>query len=206
MQSAAACYLILLLSALSCASPKPAVVVATAPAQEERYYTLTEFDDLASLEAADVPKRVASYKLAPLTPSESYVRIDVYRRMEQAAHSGKPVYKQLLEVRGKAGREPGFVIYAEWKLSDPAKVPAFQDSRRELFQLRQELLDDFSFDVLTQNLTHPDQYLILGFYKSEDGLEQARNHPKIKEWAVNNGPASFSATDLFVPKRLKIFE
>lgn len=73
-----------------------------------------------------------------------------------------------------------------------------------LFNLRKELPENFSFDILTQNTSNPNQFLIPGFYKNEEGLEQARNLPVIKEWAKNNPPAKFSATDLFTPKRFRI--
>lgn len=171
---------------------------------ENVYFTFSENKNSDEFDTCFVKESIQHIKLVPLAPDFPYTRLDIYSEKKDALKNQKVVYQNILQVNGKSENQPQFVIYAEWKITDITKTESFIKSRLELFNLRKELLENFSFDILAKNLNTPDQYLIVGFYKSEEGLEQARNHPVIKEWAKNNPPAKFSATDLFTPKRFRI--
>lgn len=171
---------------------------------ENKYYTLTEYEDITSMQKSIPKNAINYYELIPLSGSDKFVRIDVFQELYQAEVDNQEIYQSLFKITGESEENPGFLIYAEWKLEDSTKINAFIKSRRTLFKLRQKLLPNFSFDILTKHLNKTNQYLILGFYKDETGLEQARNHPEIKKWAIGNSASHFSAKDLFSPKRFII--
>lgn len=197
-------YLILIsLFVLSCSAPNKTKGTFD-EGTENKYYTLTEYEDIISMQKS-VPQNATNYyELLPLSESDKFVRIDVFKELNQAKINNQDIYQNLFKVSGNSEDNPGFLIYAEWELEDPKKIDAFIKSRETLFNLRQKLLPSFSFDILTKHMNTSNQYLILGFYKDEEGLEQARNHPDIKKWATGNSASHFSAKDLFAPRRFII--
>ncbi len=171
--------------------------------EKNNYYQLSYFKSLEELNRTRPELAIKTFTASSLT-NDDYLRIDIFDSETKRSDQSNHLYKEEFKISGKAENEPGFLIFAEWQIQDEKLTESFIKSREELFELRQELLASFSFDILTRNLDRPNQYLILGFYKNEDGLEQARNNDTISEWAKENTASNYSAKDLFTPKRFKI--
>lgn len=138
-----------------------------------------------------------SFVLRSLNDPNSWVRFDTFEaeRLARAAHG--EVHRLLFEVKGPWTDAPSHAVYAAWQVSDPARAASFEDSRRELFELRREVLATFAYDWLLKSLDHEGLYLVLGLYGDEEGATRlCREHPRIQNFIRANPAVNFSATDL----------
>src|SRR5438067_2210447 len=122
----------------------------------------TELPGRESALPAPPPETVASLVLQPLNELNSMVRFDMFASEKAARVTGDEVYQVVLHVKGGWVRSPTYAVYAVWQVKEPAHVPAFVDSRRELFELRQRLLPTFATDRLLERLDHDGRYMVLG--------------------------------------------
>ena len=125
------------------------------------------------------------------------VQLDTFSSEKAARATGGEVYERLLEVKGLWNKMPSHAVYAVWEVRDAARAAAFVESRRQLFELRQQVLPTFAADWLLKNRDHEGRYMVMGFYGDEDGASRlCREHPQIKQFAAAHPASGYSAVDL----------
>ena len=136
---------------------------------------------------------------APAAPSPEQVRLHALEQAaarRTAAESGGVLYERVAEVVGPWSASHGFAVTAEWQVDDPAHVPTFVESRRQLFEIRRRCLRTFAFDWLLRRADAAGRFLVLGVYGSEDDLRLCRSHPEIQRFAAAHPPATYAARDV----------
>jgi hypothetical protein len=92
-------------------------------------------------------------------------------------------YRIVHRVRGAFSADPPFGVSAIWLVDDERAREGFEESRRQLFKIRQENLPSFHSDILAEDARVPGRYLVLGLYGDEDGLDLCRTHPAVVDFA-----------------------
>lgn len=146
-----------------------------------------------------------SYLLQPLENSARLVRFAFFpsEADARAKLAGGELYRVVTRTAGRAPR-PTHAVFAEWQVHSAATSREFERNRAALFALRAELLPTFHADLLLQSRTDPTRYLILGLYVGEEGLQEARSHPRIRAFAEQNTPSRIGARDLFGVRNFRI--
>lgn len=168
---------------------------------QERYAFVTRSETAG--QQASTPSASESYLLEPLDGSGGLTRFELFHSETEARRSGGDVYRLVLRARG-AAPTPTHAVFAEWQLESAASAPLFEQSRKDLFSSRADHLESFHSDLLLQSLTDPLRYLVLGLYGSEEGLSEARAHPRIHTFAEHNPPARFGARDLYGVRNFRV--
>jgi hypothetical protein len=142
-------------------------------------------------------KTLSSLVLQSLSEPNSMVRFDMFASEKAARVAGDEVYQVVFEVRGVWKQVPTHAVYAVWQITELGRVPAFIDSRRELFELRQRVLPTFATDRLLERLDHTGRYMVLGLYGDEEGATRfCREHPVIRQFAQAHPASNYTATDI----------
>lgn len=89
-----------------------------------------------------------------------------------------------------------FAVTAEWQVDDPTLRSRFEDSRRELFQLRAEHLPGFVGDWLLAAHDRSGLYVVLGLYSREEDLRAARSHPEVEAFSIGRPAEKLGARAL----------
>lgn len=139
----------------------------------------------------------SSLVLHSLDEPGTRVRFDAFTARRATRSTTGEVYQLRLGVMGSSAATAGYAVAAEWQLTSPAHVAAFEESRRQLFELRRRHLASFVFDWLLQRLDHAGEYLVLGLYGDEEGLRLDDEHPEIHRFTRDHPPASYAATAPF---------
>ena len=119
---------------------------------------------------------------------------------------GGEVFEVVAQVRGAWREPPGFAIFADWQVDEPAYCRAFEESRLTLFALRQQAIPSFHTDWLMRRPDLPGRYLVLGLYGERDGLQASREHPTIVTWASEHSADALTARDLHGARQYEIAE
>ncbi len=125
------------------------------------------------------------------------VRFDTFASESLARATGDEVYRLLFEVKGPWTDVPSHAVYAAWQVNDPTRAVLFEESRRQLFTLRSQVLATFAYDWLLKRLDHEGRYIVLGLYGDEEGATRlCREHPEVVRFVQANPATSFTAVDL----------
>ena len=116
------------------------------------------------------------------------------------------VFEIAAEVGGRWTGSPGFAVYADWAVAPEGDRAAFENSRRALFSLRADNIDTFHTDYLLRRADNENRLTVLGLYGDEAGVDLARGHPEIQEWAQANAPAQWGARDVSGLKLYRVAE
>ncbi len=139
----------------------------------------------------------SSLVLRSLDSPERFVRSDIFPAANIALGGSGEAYEHLLEVKGPWVSSPTHAVFAEWQIIDLSKAMAFEESRRQLFELRRQVLPTFALDWLLGHLGNPRRYLVLGLYGDKEGATRlCREHPMIRQFAATRPPANYTASDL----------
>ncbi len=123
---------------------------------------------------------LTSLMLRSLNDPNSLERFDTFEKESMARAAHGELYRLLFEVKGPWAEAPSHAVYA-WQVGDPRRAAAFEDSRREIFALRREVLATFSSDWLLRRLDREELYLVLGLYGDEAGATRfCREHPRFR--------------------------
>jgi quinol monooxygenase YgiN len=174
------------------------------PPNKISFLVLKSFESPSEMNVHKATNAFTSIYLNSTDQNERYVKIDIYSDSSAAMMHGGDIYQEQFRVNGSAEDSPSFAIMAEWQIGNPSKEEAFLKSRNDLFNLRKQYINSFSFDILLKNLSKPGRFLIIGSYSSEEGLRLARSHPEIQKWNQQINPDDFSARDLYSPRVYKI--
>ena len=98
-------------------------------------------------------------------------------------------------MRGRWAARPAVAVYADWVLAPNGDHAGFEQSRRDLFELRGQHIDGFFVDYLLRRVNDPHRFTVLGLYGDRAGLDLARSHPEIQAWAQSNTPTQWGARD-----------
>ena len=143
------------------------------------------------------PGVLSTLVLRPLDDPTMVVRFDTFESEDDARTLRGDTYRLILGVTGPWIAPPTHAVCAEWRVADPARAEAFVESRRQLFELRREVLPTFALDWLLEHLDHEGQYMVLGLYGDEEGATRlSREHPDIQQFASEHPVAEYTATDL----------
>jgi len=105
-------------------------------------------------------------------------------------------FEAVAEVRGAAPEPPAFAVYADWEVGNPAHRTRFEETRRELFNVRAEHIESFICDFLLRRLDQPGHYTVIGLYGDEEGLRMCRSHPAVERFAGAHPVSEMTAKDL----------
>jgi len=108
---------------------------------------------------------------------------------EKARAFAERAYVSELGLRGTWRSDPTHAVYAEWRITDKARIEAFLKSRQEILELRKRVLPTFFLDVLCRSLSDPSLFLILGLCGDREGaVRLCREHPEIVAFARGHPP------------------
>ncbi|MGN6813368.1 MAG: hypothetical protein ACTHMP_21075 [Thermomicrobiales bacterium] len=139
----------------------------------------------------------ASLLLRSREAPATLVRFDTFTAARAARAATGVGYQLLCEVKGAWSTEPGYAVFAEWQVADAAHTRAFEESRRQLFEVRRQHLVTFAYDWLLQRLDQAGAYLVLGLYGDEAGASWlCREHPAIQRFTQAHPASRYAATDL----------
>lgn len=136
----------------------------------------------------------ATWLLLRSLDRDGWVRYVSFASLEAARLSGQPVWEVITRLEGPA--TPTRAVFADWKVADPSRAAAFEESRRALFLLRREHIPTFAGDLLMRRVDGQGEYSVLGLYADDEGLALSRGHPAIQSYAKSAPASSFTASEV----------
>lgn len=161
------------------------------------YLVKTEFKDQALAQSSVPQEASSSFILQSLDAPDKIVRFDLLVLKAEDRLADSETFKYLFETHGDWNAPPSHAVYAIWQITDPEREAAFIESRRQLFELRRQVLPTFACDWLLKHTNEAGQYMVLGLYGDEEGATSlCRDHPAIKKFAHAHSAKEYSAQDL----------
>jgi len=139
----------------------------------------------------------ASLVLRSLDDVKSLERFDTFKTESMARAAHGELYPSCSRSKGAGQKRRVTPSMQLTRLVIRRGAGAFEGRGRQIFELRREILETFSYDWLLRRLDREGMSLVLGLYGDEEGATRlCREHPRIQSFIRANPAINFSATDL----------
>jgi heme-degrading monooxygenase HmoA len=187
--------------------------------QNEVLHALAGFQARRVLNSLGYP---AKYTVLSLWDSREAARAGVRSTAMQAYVEANPqpawgtitrpveAYEEVHTVEGQAqGQTPGLVTLIDWTLHPgPDTAEAFEQSRRELFELQRQHNPGLVRHRLLRFLGAPGRYLVTNAATSQAAMRQAFRHPEIQRYAQEHPTTMYApapnVVEFFEPIRVPV--